>query len=107
MSDPLAIAITSTLAYLLGSIPVAYLIPKHLAGIDIRAIGSRNPGALNVWRSVGKAPGLAVFLLDAAKGLLAIYIVQWLVAPDAAMYLAAAVVAVGHIWSPFMKFGGG
>lgn len=107
MPLPLTIIIISIIAYLLGSIPVAYLIPKHLAGIDIRAAGSRNPGALNVWRSVGKAPGLAVFLLDVAKGLLAIYFVQWLDAPDAAMYLAAILVAVGHNWSPFMKFGGG
>ena len=80
---------------------------KLVKDIDIRRVGSGNPGALNVYRSVGKGPGLAVFALDAAKGLLAIYIVQWLDAPEAAIYLVAILAVVGHNWPAFLGFSGG
>ncbi|MEE9248950.1 MAG: glycerol-3-phosphate acyltransferase [Dehalococcoidia bacterium] len=102
----LAIPILS-LAYLLGAVPFAYLITRALIGADIRRLGSRNVGALNVYNSVGKGPGLLVFALDASKGLLTIYIVRWLGAPEVVMYLAAVFVAVGHNWSAFLGFGGG
>ncbi|MCH9036566.1 MAG: glycerol-3-phosphate acyltransferase [Chloroflexi bacterium] len=95
------------LAYLLGAVPFAYLITRALNGADIRRLGSRNVGALNVYNSVGKGPGFLVFALDASKGLLAIYIVRWLGAPEVVMYLAAVAVAVGHNWSAFLGFGGG
>ena len=84
------------LVYLLGAVPFAYLITRALNGADIRRLGSRNVGALNVYNSVGKGPGL-----------LAIYIVRWLGAPEVVMYLAAVSVAVGHNWSAFLRFGGG
>ncbi|MEE9198888.1 MAG: glycerol-3-phosphate acyltransferase, partial [Dehalococcoidia bacterium] len=107
MDDTIAIAVGLVLAYLLGAAPFAYLITRALRGIDIRRVGSRNPGALNVYRSVGKGPGLAVFALDVAKGLLAIYAVRWLGAPESAMYLAAVLVTLGHNWSAFLRFSGG
>ena len=57
-------------AYLLGSIPTGFLAAKA-KGIDIRAVGSGNIGATNVFRFVGKPAGVAVLLIDGAKGFVA------------------------------------
>ena len=54
-------------AYLLGSIPFGFIVAKA-KGIDIRAVGSGNIGATNAMRVLGKPAGIAVLLLDAAKG---------------------------------------
>lgn len=56
------------LAYLVGAIPFGLLFAK-LKGVDIRAVGSRNIGATNVFRCVGKGWGILTFVLDALKGL--------------------------------------
>ncbi|MCX7010247.1 MAG: glycerol-3-phosphate acyltransferase, partial [Kiritimatiellaeota bacterium] len=56
------------LAYLVGAIPCGLLIAR-LNGVDIRAVGSKNIGATNVYRCVGKGWGILTFVLDAAKGL--------------------------------------
>jgi len=54
-------------AYLLGSIPFGFLVAKA-KGIDIRSVGSGNIGATNAMRVLGKPIGIAVLLMDAAKG---------------------------------------
>ena len=94
-------------AYLLGAIPTAYIAGRLLRGIDIRLLGSGNPGALNVYRHVGAAAGLAVLGSDAAKGFAAIWMVQALASNTWPEYAAAAAVVVGHNWSVFLGFGGG
>jgi glycerol-3-phosphate acyltransferase PlsY len=48
----------------------------RLAGIDIRELGSGSTGATNVWRNVGKLAGISVFVVDFAKGAIAIYMMQ-------------------------------
>ncbi len=63
------------LAYFLGSLPTGYIAGK-LAGIDIREQGSGSTGATNVWRCVGPAAGLTVFVVDFAKGCLAVGLMQ-------------------------------
>ena len=60
-------AIGLVLAYLLGSIPAAYLAGKS-RGMDLRRHGSGNLGATNAWRVLGWKVGLAVYLFDTAKG---------------------------------------
>ena len=55
-------------AYLLGSIPWAYIAGRLLKGIDLRRQGSGNLGATNVWRTLGLPTAIAVLLLDAGKG---------------------------------------
>ncbi len=55
-------------AYLVGGIPFGLLLPKYGAGVDVRRVGSGNIGATNVARTLGFKWGLAVLLLDAAKG---------------------------------------
>jgi acyl phosphate:glycerol-3-phosphate acyltransferase len=99
-------------AYLIGGIPFGYLAGKLIKGIDIREHGSKNVGATNVLRVVGKGPGIAVYILDACKGLLPVILakvlwpgttvgLQW-------FYIAVALAAIlGHIFTPYLKFKGG
>ena len=54
--------------YLLGSIPFGVIIAKR-NGVDIFSVGSGNPGATNVLRTIGKPAGYAVFILDFLKGI--------------------------------------
>jgi acyl phosphate:glycerol-3-phosphate acyltransferase len=58
------------IAYVSGSIPFAYIVARLVGGIDLRAYGSGNLGATNVYRALGFPAAFAVFLLDAAKGAL-------------------------------------
>ena len=96
--------------YLLGSIPFGVLVAKRM-GVDIYSVGSGNPGATNVLRSVGKPAGYTVFLLDFLKGVLAtVWFKFGLVAfsgdPNLALWgLPAAV--LGHTYPLFAKFKGG
>ena len=55
-------------SYIMGSIPTGYWLTKALKGIDIRQYGSGSTGATNVWRCVGKGPGITVFFIDLMKG---------------------------------------
>ena len=64
--------ITAIVGYLLGSIPTGFLVAKA-RGIDIRTVGSKNMGATNVFRTLGKGPGILVLFVDAAKGFIACY----------------------------------
>ena len=66
-------------SYLLGSIPCGLLISQS-QGLDIREHGSRNIGATNVWRVMGKKWGLLAFVGDTAKGWLAVLLGMWLAA---------------------------
>ncbi|MFM7612824.1 MAG: glycerol-3-phosphate acyltransferase, partial [Synechococcales cyanobacterium] len=59
-------------AYGLGSFPTGYLIGIWLKGIDIRLVGSGSTGATNVLRTLGRGPGLLVFIIDLGKGIGAI-----------------------------------
>jgi Glycerol-3-phosphate acyltransferase len=65
-------------SYLLGSIPVGYLLVRFFKKQDIRTVGSGNIGATNVLRSGGKGLGAATFVLDVAKGALAVALGGWL-----------------------------
>src|SRR5918997_2172316 len=94
------------LGYLLGSLPFGYWLPRLFAGVDIRAIGSGNTGATNVWRALGFKLGLTVALLDIAKGAAAALIARWL-ADDLVAVLAGLGAMVGH-WRPlFLGFAKG
>ena len=96
--------------YLLGSIPFGVLVAQRM-GVDIYSVGSGNPGATNVLRSIGKPAGYTVFLLDFLKGVLAtVWFKFGLVAfsgdPNLALWgLPAAV--LGHTYPLFAKFKGG
>ncbi len=66
------IAVLAIVAYLLGSIPSAVWIGKHFYGIDIREHGSRNAGATNMLRVLGRRAALPVFVIDFIKGYVAV-----------------------------------
>ena len=65
-------------SFLLGGIPSGYLITKRIKGVDIRNYGSGNPGAANVYRTVGKWAGWGTFFCDALKGAAAVVLAQYL-----------------------------
>ena len=93
--------------YLLGSIPFAYIAGRLIKGVDIRQIGGRNVGALNVMREVGTAAGFGVLFADMAKGAVAVLIAQWLGLSLIFMFIVGFAAVMGHNWSVFLKFGGG
>ena len=95
------------LGFLLGSFPTAYLMGKWRRGIDIRGVGSGNPGATNIGREVGVASGILVLAVDAAKGVIAIIVGQRLGVPPTALYFTALAAVAAHNFSPFLGFRGG
>lgn len=97
------------LSYLIGSIPTAYIFGKMLKGIDIREHGSGNVGATNVFRVLGKKPGIIVLLLDILKGVIAVAFVSDLLGLTEVIHrvIIAVVVVCGHNWTIFLKFKGG
>lgn len=107
MLDLLASIGVAALAYLLGSIPTAYIVGKRLRGIDIRSVGSGNPGAANTTMQLGKRAGAFVLAVDAGKGVIAILVGQRLGVSDTTLYIAAFLAVVGHNFSPFVGFRGG
>ena len=94
-------------AYLLGSVPSGLILCRAIWHIDIREHGSRNIGATNVYRTLGKGPGALVFLLDFLKGFLGVTIAMLLVGTPLAMVLGGIAAILGHSASVFLRFKGG
>lgn len=105
------------LAYLLGSLPTGYLAGRA-RGIDIRTVGSKNMGATNVFRVLGKGPGIFVLLVDALKGYLACLLAPRLAGlivgvnpggtPDEWLVIIAGIGAIlGHNYTCWLAFKGG
>lgn len=100
-------------AYLLGSLPTGYLAGKA-KGVDVRKVGSGNIGATNVFRTLGKGPGIAVLLIDALKGAIACLVVPAILIkffPDESkqtLSLLCGICAIlGHNYTCWLKFKGG
>jgi acyl phosphate:glycerol-3-phosphate acyltransferase len=92
--------------YLLGSLPFGYWLPRVLHGEDIRTRGSGNVGATNVFRVYGRRLGIAVALLDVAKGFAAALLGLW--AGGALVgVLAGAAAMLGHARPVFLRFAKG
>ena len=94
-------------AYVLGSVPTAYIVVRAVNGEDIRDVGSHNVGALNAYRRVGAWAGLTVLLVDAAKGVLAVTVPRLLGIDDWALFITTPLVVAGHNWPVFLNFRGG
>jgi glycerol-3-phosphate acyltransferase PlsY len=89
--------------YLLGSLPFGYWLVRLFHGEDVRARGSGNTGATNVFRVYGRRLGVAVALLDVAKGLAAALLGLW--AGGALVgVLAGAAAMLGHARPLFLGF---
>ena len=99
------------LSYLIGSIPNGYLVARS-QGVDIRQLGSRNIGATNVLRVMGKKWGYLVFLCDTLKGFLAVKLglllaTQALLSPVLGGVIAAITCILGHNYTIWLGFKGG
>jgi len=93
--------------YLIGSIPVGFLISRIAGGGDIRAKGSGNIGATNVLRTMGPGPAIATLLGDILKGYVAVRVAE-VFGPQPGWGAAGAVLAiVGNCWPVFLRFKGG
>lgn len=102
------------LAYLFGSIPTAVWVGKRFFGLDVREHGSKNAGATNTFRVLGKKPGIIVLLVDVLKGLLAVFLPQMFLSTVInynelinLKIIAAIFVILGHVFPLFAGFKGG
>lgn len=103
------------ISYLLGSFPTAYVYGRVTKGIDIRNYGSKNIGATNTLRVLGKKAGLTVLSIDLIKGLIAVLFIAYFFyhySPNSINLLFFRIssgcgVVSGHIYSLFLKFKGG
>lgn len=111
----LACIIIAVTAYLLGSIPTGYLVGRA-KGIDIRAVGSGNIGATNVFRMVGKTAGVFALIVDGLKGYAActwlcdgMLVLLGVSATDTELYriIAGISAVLGHNFTCWLKFKGG
>ncbi len=118
------IVVSALLAYLLGAIPFGWIVARA-RGVDIFAVGSKNIGATNVARCVGKKWGILTFILDCLKGYVSCALVAPFVfmafakfghavdpAPTATAFagiklLCGVMSVVGHSFPVFLKFKGG
>ena len=94
------------LGYLLGSIPFALLLTRS-QGVNVRDVGSGNVGASNVLRAAGVSRAVAVMLLDAAKGTMAVVVAGMLTDDLIAITASGVAAIVGHSYSLWIRFHGG
>jgi len=94
-------------AYLIGSIPVGYLLCRFIKKIDIRKYGSGNIGATNVYRVAGGKLASAVLVLDILKGLLPVVVAKYLSLPVPYVISTGIASIAGHNFSIFLKGRGG
>lgn len=94
-------------AYIVGSIPVGLILGQAIWKKDLRKFGSRNIGATNAWRVLGKKAGILVFILDFLKGQLGVMLGAWIVGTPAALVVGGLCAIIGHVTSIFAGFRGG
>lgn len=110
MSTPLSIVLALVAAYVVGSIDFAVVVAR-MHGVDIREVGSGNPGASNVLRTIGRLPAAMVMLGDTMKGVIGAAMgmiaassadphIQW-------AFLAGLCAVIGHCYPVFHRFRGG
>ena len=108
--------IFSIVAYLLGSIPSAVWVGKAWYNIDVREHGSKNAGATNTFRVLGKKPGIVVLSIDIIKGALATFLPVVVLNSTLRIenehviqiqILAAIFAVIGHVFPIFAQFKGG
>lgn len=107
------LALLIVVAYLLGSIPSAVWIGKKFYGVDVREHGSRNAGATNTLRVLGKRAAIPVFVIDVAKGFAAVMLSLLMGFPGGSpelynvKFVLVAAAVLGHIFPIFAGFRGG
>ncbi len=103
------VLISVVVGYLVGSIPVANLVARRRAALDLRTVGDRNPGFWNARETLGRKAAIPVFVGDVAKGTAAA-VVGVVLADDGVWgigYVATAAAMIGHAYPMFAGFAGG
>jgi len=104
----MSLAAALILAYLLGAIPMSLIVARVGAGVDLRAVGSRNLGATNLYRALGWKYAVPAGLFDVAKGAAPTIFLPARVGTEPWLPLAIGAAAVtGHVFSVFVRFRGG
>jgi len=93
--------------YLLGSLPLTYLVAKLSRGIDLRRYGSGSVGATNLTRATSKWAGMSAGAFDFGKGMLMVWAAQAVGLGIGAQVAVGMAVIIGHNWSVFLRFSGG
>ena len=93
--------------YLLGSIPIAWIVTKVVTGNDLRTQGSGNVGVMNVALSVTRWAGLLVYLGETAKGLLAVALARGVNDSPVAIGVTVLATVIGTRWMVWLGFAGG
>ncbi|MFC1942161.1 glycerol-3-phosphate acyltransferase [Chloroflexota bacterium] len=93
-------------AYLLGSVPAAYLVARS-HGVDLRQQGTSQAGGGNVWRTTSRKLGLMVGAFDFLKGLMMVWVAQLQGLDMAQQIFVGLATVVGHNWPVFLRFHGG
>ena len=108
MHDVLGVVGAALAGYLIGTFPTAVLVTRLATRgkVDIRSVGSGNPGGLNTMQVVGKGWGAAVMLIDAAKGFLG-GLAGWAIGGPEGAYAGATASIAGHIFPVWSGFRGG
>ena len=94
-------------AYAIGSIPFALLVARWWGADDLRAMGSGNLGAANVFRVSGPTAGVLVALLDMAKGVASVTLARHLTDQPGVPAAAGVAAIVGHVYPVWLRFKGG
>lgn len=105
MNDWLLGAFCALGGYLIGSISFAQIFAK-VRGVNLREVGSGNPGATNAGRAMGRRTGVIVALLDIAKGFIPAALAAWWFG-DLFGVVAGGAAVLGHVTSPWLGFKGG
>jgi glycerol-3-phosphate acyltransferase PlsY len=95
------------LGYLIGSIPVGYLVVRLMKGTDVRQHGSGRTGGTNVWRAAGLWPAILTTVGDFLKGMIAVWIGRAILGDSIGEVMVGVAAIVGHNWSVFMGWKGG
>ncbi len=101
------IVLSGFVSYIIGGIPVGFIIAKVVRKVDIRKLGSKNIGATNVFHIIGRAYGVFTFFLDTAKPIVVMLIAHLLHYPEWSIPLLGACAVIGNLWSIFLKLKGG
>ncbi len=99
--------VLAILAYLVGGFPFSIWIGRIVGGVDIRRHGSGNPGAANVWRTVGRPWGVIVGAFDAAKGAVMVFAAWGAGLDDGLACWVGSAAVIGHNFSPWLRLSGG
>jgi glycerol-3-phosphate acyltransferase PlsY len=100
-------ALALAAAYLIGAIPVGFVVARLRGGFDIRGRGSGNIGATNVLRTLGPIAGALTLAGDVAKGYAAVAVARALDGAPRVAALAAVLAVVGNCWPVYLGFRGG